>query len=73
MRHTGDALGVPPTNEQLNISGISIVRIANSRLVESWQHWDRFGLGQFVSNAKAANSYAAATARVGDLRSGRDS
>ena len=72
MRHTGDGLGVPPTNEQLNISGISIMRIANSRLIESWQHWDRFGLGQLVSKAKAANSYAAA-GRVGGLRSGRDS
>lgn len=65
MRHTGEGLGVPPTNEQFNVSGISIVRISNSRVVESWQHWDRFRLEQFVSNAKSVNYYAAATARVG--------
>ena len=64
MRHTGEGLGVPPTDDELNISGISIVRISNSR-VEGWQHWDRFRLEQFVSNAESVNSYAAPTAHIG--------
>jgi steroid delta-isomerase-like uncharacterized protein len=58
MRHTGDGLGVPPTNEQLSITGISIVRIANNQLVERWQNWDMHGLMQLVYKAKLARASA---------------
>src|SRR5712692_9737863 len=54
MRHTGDGLGVPPTSEQFDITGISIVRIANNRLVERWQNWDMLGLAQLVYKVKLA-------------------
>ena len=40
--------------EQLDISGISIVRIAGNRLAERWQNWDMRGLSQLVYKAKPA-------------------
>jgi steroid delta-isomerase-like uncharacterized protein len=56
MRHIGFGLGVPPTNEQLDITGISIVRIADNRVAEKWQNWDIRGLMQLVYEAKLATS-----------------
>jgi hypothetical protein len=32
MRHTGDGLGMPATNKRVEITGISIVRVANGKL-----------------------------------------
>jgi steroid delta-isomerase-like uncharacterized protein len=62
MRHTGEGLGVPQTMEQLDITGISIVRIADNRLAERWQNWDMRGLSQLVYKGKLAQ---ACTARTG--------
>ena len=56
MRHTGFGLGVPPTNELLDITGISIVRIADNRVAERWQSWDIGTLIQFVYDAKLAQA-----------------
>jgi len=41
-------------SEQINITGISIVRIANNRLVERWQNWDMLALVQLIYNVKLA-------------------
>lgn len=68
MRHTGDGLGVPPTDEQLDISGIAIMRIDNNRIVESWQNWDKFGLRQLVSQSKLANTYMSTILPARDRR-----
>jgi steroid delta-isomerase-like uncharacterized protein len=68
MSHTGDGLGVPPTNEQLDIAGISIVRIANGRLVEKWQSWDMLGLTQLVYKAKLAHASRERAVSREDLR-----
>ncbi len=43
-KHTGDALGMPATQKTLHTTGISIMRVANGRIVESWQNWDMQGL-----------------------------
>ena len=56
MRHTGFGLGVPPTNEQLDITGISIVRIADNRVAERWQNWDIRALMQLVDKARLAQT-----------------
>jgi predicted ester cyclase len=56
MRHTGFGLGVPPTNELLDITGISIVRIVDNRVAERWQNWDIRTLIQLVYNAKLAQA-----------------
>jgi predicted ester cyclase len=45
-RHTGDFLGIPPTGREVKMSGISIHRVANGKLVEHWGQIDAFGLFQ---------------------------
>lgn len=56
MRHTGDGLGVPATGELVEITGISIVRIADNRLAERWQNCDMRGLAQLVKQAREGNT-----------------
>ena len=43
---TGEILGIPPTGEPVEITGISIHRIADGKLVEHWANADLFGLMQ---------------------------
>src|SRR5690242_17729040 len=39
-RHTGPGLGLPPTGKPVEVTGISILRVANGKIVEGWQNWD---------------------------------
>ena len=42
--HTGELLGIPPTGKRVTMTGITIHRIANGRLVEHWAQIDTLGL-----------------------------
>jgi steroid delta-isomerase-like uncharacterized protein len=44
MTHTGDALGLAATGKPVRTGGISIVRIAEGKLVEGWDSWDQLGM-----------------------------
>ena len=44
--HKGDLDGIGPTGKQFNISGVSIVRFADGKMVEGWINWDALGLMQ---------------------------
>jgi len=44
--HKGDLSGIAPTGKQFTISGVSIVRFANGKMVEGWINWDALGLMQ---------------------------
>jgi steroid delta-isomerase-like uncharacterized protein len=44
--HKGDLSGIAPTGKQFTISGISIVRFANGKMVEGFINWDALGLMQ---------------------------
>jgi steroid delta-isomerase-like uncharacterized protein len=44
--HKGDLSGIAPTGKQFNISGVSIARFANGKMVEGWVNWDALGLMQ---------------------------
>jgi steroid delta-isomerase-like uncharacterized protein len=44
MTHSGEGLGVRPTGNRVRLTGISIARIANGRLVEGWDNWDQLGM-----------------------------
>jgi steroid delta-isomerase-like uncharacterized protein len=44
--HKGDLSGIAPTGKQINISGVTIARLANGKMAESWVNWDALGLMQ---------------------------
>ena len=42
----GDLMGMPATGKQATVTGITIDRIVDGRIVESWTNWDTLGLLQ---------------------------
>ena len=44
--HQGELFGVAPTGKQTTVTGISIDRISDGKIVESWTNWDTLGLLQ---------------------------
>jgi steroid delta-isomerase-like uncharacterized protein len=38
--HKGEFLGVAPTGKRVAIEGLSMARISNGKIVESWGYWD---------------------------------
>ena len=44
--HRGMFMGVEPTNKELSWTGITIDRIAEGKIVESWATWDMMGMMQ---------------------------
>jgi steroid delta-isomerase-like uncharacterized protein len=59
MTHTGDQLGIPPTNKKVRITGITIARIAKGIIVEGWDNWDQLALMQQLSTPAAGTARAA--------------
>ena len=57
MKHTGYGFGMAPTGKALNVTGISIMRVAGGKLVEGWQNWDMLGLMQQIEGAGKAATY----------------
>ena len=44
--HKGEFMGIAPTNQQSQITGISIERIEDGKVVETWVNWDAMGMMQ---------------------------
>jgi steroid delta-isomerase-like uncharacterized protein len=44
--HQGDLMGIPPTGKQVTVSGITISRVKNGKVVEEWSNWDTLGMLQ---------------------------
>lgn len=44
--NTGSLMGMPPTGKAVVISGISIERITNGKIAESWVNFDQLGMLQ---------------------------
>lgn len=44
--HRGAFQGIPPTGKQVTLTGISIWRVADSKIVESWHELDNLGFLQ---------------------------
>jgi len=44
MTHLGDHLGMPATGKSVQLTGITIVRIANNQIVAGWDNWDQLGM-----------------------------
>ena len=44
--HRGELFGIPATGTQGTATGITIDRIENGKIAETWQNWDTLGLLQ---------------------------
>ena len=44
--HQGELMGVAPTGNRVTVTGITIHRIAEAKIVEEWSNWDALGLMQ---------------------------
>jgi len=44
MTHSGDGVGVPATGKRVTITGMSIARIVDGKIVEGWDNWDRLAM-----------------------------
>jgi len=52
--NTGEFWGIAPTGKQATVTGITIDRIAEGKIVESWTNWDALGLMQQLGVVPAA-------------------
>ena len=44
--HDGDLMGVAPTGKQVTVSGLTLSRLANGKVIEEYTNWDTFGMMQ---------------------------
>ena len=44
MTQQGEFLGLPPSHKRVTISGISVQRFSNGKIVEAWDNWDQLAL-----------------------------
>ncbi len=58
--HTGNTLGMPATNKRVTFSGMTLAKIANGKIIEAWDHWDKLGMLQQLGAVPALAIKAAA-------------
>jgi steroid delta-isomerase-like uncharacterized protein len=44
MTHRGDHLGMPASGKHVRMTGITIARIADKKIIEGWDNWDQLGM-----------------------------
>jgi steroid delta-isomerase-like uncharacterized protein len=44
MTHTGSDLGIPPTNRKAHVTGMTMVRFKNGKIISGWDNWDQLAL-----------------------------
>lgn len=44
--HQGEAMGLPPTGNEVSWTGVNIIRVVNGKLAEDWEELDLLGLMQ---------------------------
>ena len=45
-KHDGDLMGVASTGKQVKVSGLTLSRLANGKVIEEYTNWDTFGMMQ---------------------------
>ena len=51
--HQGELMGIAPTGNEVAITGITIHRIEEGKIVEEWENWDALGLIQQIGAVPA--------------------
>jgi steroid delta-isomerase-like uncharacterized protein len=60
-QHKGELNGIAPTGKQFAISGVTIARFANGKMVEGYVNWDALGLMQQLGVVPELGKAKAAT------------
>ena len=55
-RHTGEIMGIGPTGNDVVVSGLTLSRLANGKIVEEWTNWDTLGMLQQIGAVPTAAS-----------------
>jgi steroid delta-isomerase-like uncharacterized protein len=55
MTHKSEFLGFPATGKKATVTGTSIQRISNGKIVEGWDNWDQLGLLVQIGAVPAAH------------------
>ena len=65
--HKGDLNGIAPTGKNITITGLTVARVSNGKIVEGYVNWDALGLmqqlGVVPQLANRAKAMAATSAR----------
>jgi predicted ester cyclase len=51
--HEGELMGIAPTRKQVTVSGLSISKVKNGKLVEDYSNWDTLGMLQQIGAVPA--------------------
>ena len=54
MTHKGDHLGVPASGKRASVTGMSMARLRDGKMVEGWNNWDMLALMQQVDAIQPA-------------------
>jgi steroid delta-isomerase-like uncharacterized protein len=46
--HRGELLGVPPSGNRVEVTGVTISRIEGGKIVEEWDNYDALGMMQQI-------------------------
>ena len=59
-RHTGDGLGMAATGANIGVTGITIMRVAEEKIVEAWQNWDMLAMMEQIQGFARSATYLGA-------------
>ena len=63
MTHTGEFLGFPASGKKATVTGTSIQRVVDGKIVEGWDNWDQLGLLVQIGAVPAAHFVPPAAVR----------
>ena len=58
--HQGELMGIAATGNEVAITGITIHRIEDGKIVEEWENWDALGLMQHIGAVPSPEEQAQA-------------
>src|SRR5215208_6001851 len=58
--HQGELMGIAPTGNEVAITGLTIHRIEDGKIVEEWENWDALGLMQQIGAVASPEKQAQA-------------
>ena len=59
-KHTGGGLGIAGTGKTIQVTDITIIRVAGGRITQGWQNWDMLGMMEQVRGVGKSVTYIGA-------------